>query len=434
MKNILRRPRRNDSRRTRSRSLGKRQRHPTLEVLEDRHLLAAVAWDGDAGDGLWQSAVNWSNDLVPGADDDVMIDLAGDVTVTVTSAPAAVHSLTNRETLHVSGRSAGGHALLTVNDTFTNEGILRLESLNSTWRSNVTVNGSLVNTVSGTIDVNIGTGGERIFRGAMVNEGVIDIDDNVSRGNSQFLGNFTAAGGAIQGDLYFRNSTFEFTAAQPEGTEYLFVGDGNRIVGDVVETAEIWVHGNRAWSDSILVVDSVTVNHGTIRLESIDSSYFFGLAVQSSASFTNAPTGVIEINQGTNGERWIQVDGLFVHQGLIEIEETVLRGNNRFVGNFEAAGGVIAGDIDFIDSTLEFTVPQPVQNEFVLVRQGNRIVGDIDETVKLWIQGNAVWGDAFFIPDEDKVNRGTIRLESIDSSYFSGLIVPQQFPADEKCG
>jgi fibronectin-binding autotransporter adhesin len=44
-----------------------------LESLEGRMLLAAVSWDG-GGDGVnWTSAKNWSNNVVPGANDDVTI-------------------------------------------------------------------------------------------------------------------------------------------------------------------------------------------------------------------------------------------------------------------------------------------------------------------------------------------------------------------------
>jgi len=34
---------------------------------------ATIAWDGEAGDGLWHSARNWSGDAVPGGGDDVVV-------------------------------------------------------------------------------------------------------------------------------------------------------------------------------------------------------------------------------------------------------------------------------------------------------------------------------------------------------------------------
>lgn len=65
-----------------------------VEPLEQRRLLAAVYWDGGAGNGLWNTGTNWSNDAVPTAADDVTIDFAGNYTVTLTGAAASVNSLT----------------------------------------------------------------------------------------------------------------------------------------------------------------------------------------------------------------------------------------------------------------------------------------------------------------------------------------------------
>ena len=36
---------------------------------------AAVFWDGGGGDSLWTNPLNWSDDNIPGLDDDVTIDL-----------------------------------------------------------------------------------------------------------------------------------------------------------------------------------------------------------------------------------------------------------------------------------------------------------------------------------------------------------------------
>ena len=60
---------------------------PALEMLEDRRMLAIVAWDG-GGDGTsWDQAINWDGDVLPGIDDDVIIDVADqDVTVRIDSA------------------------------------------------------------------------------------------------------------------------------------------------------------------------------------------------------------------------------------------------------------------------------------------------------------------------------------------------------------
>src|SRR5437016_5300279 len=46
---------------------------PTLEILEDRLVPSTFTWDGEAGDGAWFSAGNWSPDAVPGPSDDAVI-------------------------------------------------------------------------------------------------------------------------------------------------------------------------------------------------------------------------------------------------------------------------------------------------------------------------------------------------------------------------
>jgi hypothetical protein len=59
-----------------------------LVVLEDRWLPSTILWNGNAGDGLWQSAANWAGSIVPGPQDDAVIDDTSPP-VTVTLAPAS---------------------------------------------------------------------------------------------------------------------------------------------------------------------------------------------------------------------------------------------------------------------------------------------------------------------------------------------------------
>ncbi len=78
-----------------------------MEPLEARALLAAVSWDGGAGNALWHSATNWSNDAVPTSIDDVTIDVAASPTIIYNSASGArtVNSLVCNEALDISGGS-----------------------------------------------------------------------------------------------------------------------------------------------------------------------------------------------------------------------------------------------------------------------------------------------------------------------------------------
>lgn len=94
-----------------------------IEALEDRTLLAAIAWTGAAGDGLWHTPGNWSALQVPAAADDVTIDVPSSPTISFTSASGerTVASLVSRELLTISGGqlSIGGAATLSSTTTLS---------------------------------------------------------------------------------------------------------------------------------------------------------------------------------------------------------------------------------------------------------------------------------------------------------------------------
>ncbi|MFL5331539.1 MAG: Ig-like domain-containing protein [Gemmataceae bacterium] len=67
-----------------------------LQSLEDRCTPTAVSWDGGAGNLLWNSAANWSNDQLPGSSDSVTISGAsGSVSLSGTGATVAQLTLNN---------------------------------------------------------------------------------------------------------------------------------------------------------------------------------------------------------------------------------------------------------------------------------------------------------------------------------------------------
>lgn len=60
---------------------------------------AIIAWDGGAGNGLWNTAANWSGDILPGATDDVVLDnlfVTGSYAVSLPDGniTTTIHSLT----------------------------------------------------------------------------------------------------------------------------------------------------------------------------------------------------------------------------------------------------------------------------------------------------------------------------------------------------
>jgi hypothetical protein len=73
---------------------------PASEALEQRVLLAAIAWDGEGGNSNWHDALNWTGDVLPTAGDDVTIDAAVNVVV---SESASVRSLQVTHSLILTG-------------------------------------------------------------------------------------------------------------------------------------------------------------------------------------------------------------------------------------------------------------------------------------------------------------------------------------------
>src|SRR5205085_513490 len=64
----------------------------------------------------------------------------------------------------------------------------------------------------------------------------------------------------------------------------------------------------------------------------------------------------------------------------------------------------------------------PAQGQsYVLVGGSNRLVGDIPAGATVWPQSNDLWGNASLTVDHNLTNRGTIRLEAVDSPHDSTL-------------
>lgn len=72
---------------------------PLFELLEDRRVLAAIAWDGGGDGSSWQDSRNWNTDTIPGAADDVTIDVPGSPTIEIFSSAGSpvVNSIQSEE-------------------------------------------------------------------------------------------------------------------------------------------------------------------------------------------------------------------------------------------------------------------------------------------------------------------------------------------------
>ena len=133
----------------------------------------------------------------------------------INSAWAGSGTLANQANLWVEGNSAincaiSNTGLLWVRGTsannsdlsigaFTNDGTLRLESVDAATTSYLDINGAGLFTNAGTFEVNVGSGGARRLNGSLSNSGTVSInqDFSMSAGSSAITntGTFTVAAG-----------------------------------------------------------------------------------------------------------------------------------------------------------------------------------------------------------------------------------------------
>ena len=159
---------------SRRRRVSRRSRHAypvaamvaTVESLESRTLLSAVAWTGAASTMNWNDAANWStnNSTTPGAADDVTIGNLGGATITVSGTGVAIHSLHTSGAIDVSGTSFSFSANSDVNAK------LQIDNGGTMNVSGVTINGTgqIVNALGSTL-----TAQQVTFNAAVENDGTL---------------------------------------------------------------------------------------------------------------------------------------------------------------------------------------------------------------------------------------------------------------------
>ncbi len=258
-------------------------------------------------------------------------------------------------TVWIQGSDTGGNTTVTAANGFTNAGTLRLESIYSTYQSNLTVtSGTLTN--MGTITVNPGTGDGRTISANLLNKGIINVnysltlstvngvytnekDINIAAGMGLFITGqgqtFNQNSGTIAGSdiLQINGATLNFnggtlTSGAPflinsalnlgsssTGTGSLtMTGPSSTLSGNIPAGVTVWIQGSDTGGNTIVTAANGFTNAGTLRLESIYSTYQSNLTV-SSGTLTN--TGTINVNAGSGGGRTITAE--LNNQGTVNI-------------------------------------------------------------------------------------------------------------------
>lgn len=291
--------------------------------------------------GAWTDPTKWAPAGVPGVNDIVEI-AAASTPYTVTLQGAALIAklgIGNGATLLVNGHPAKSNALLRVANGIANAGTLRLESSGGVYAANVLLTGgTLVNT--GLLEVNAGTGGQRLITADLNNQGQVQINAPLifNKANGVYTNSgiwvvaagqtlsitggyqvFTQNSGTLsaEGELVLRSATFNYNGGDIAGSGVVLTATALNIgpasgaglltlrgtctlSGNVGAAQTLWVNGSTTGGSGYLRATAGFTNTGTIRLQS-SGGVFAANVLLTSGTLVN--TGLIEVNAGTGGQR-----------------------------------------------------------------------------------------------------------------------------------
>jgi hypothetical protein len=381
------------------------------------------------------------------------------------SATPATFILQNASTIHgdlaagqtawVRGSNQLGNTTVTWASGLYNAGTVRLESVDGTWQSALTISGgTLTNTAGGLIQVNAGSGGDRVLTGNITNLGTMSVGAGVvlkADGST-----FNQAGGQVSADglFYVDRGAFNFTGGSLTGAVAVYVSTlsvaatvtapstviavgPSTLTSNLSPVVTVWVQGNNSFGQAVLTTSDAATNAGTILLQSIDNTWQSTLTV-STGTLTNAASGLIQVSAGSGGYRVLT--GNVTNLGTVAVGAgTVLdalsptfnqaggqvAADGLFIldrGTFNFAGGSLAGNVAVYDSSV--SVADTVTSPSTIIATGpSTLIGNLSPAVTVWVQGNNRFGHATLTTAGPTTNAGTILLQSVDDTWQSNLTV-----------
>ncbi|MEW6159807.1 MAG: hypothetical protein AB1813_20440, partial [Verrucomicrobiota bacterium] len=382
-------------------------------------------------------------------------------------------------------------------------GTLRLESTGGGWTSALTLNpGALTNNAIGTIVINEGTGGPRSITGDLFNFGAFNVNYNLTLnkdlgryenagmltagpGATLFLrgadatfvqsagtlkidgavdGNdvlFKFAGGEISGGrVLLADSTLEIASSAGPG-QFILTGSASRLASDIFAGHHLWIRGSTRGNHTTVVSESGFANAGGMLLQSVDGGWTSSFTVNT-GTLTNLPSGVIEINEGTQGDRNLNAELLnlgtlnvnwpsglnknaatHINRGTINIasgrsltinggeqtfrhEAGLLAANGLFRGNsirFQFEGGEITGSPYLVSSELNVGANATTPASFILTHSSSRYSGDLHRGQTLWIRGDAAGTHTTVTAENGFQNEGEILIQSVEGGWTSSFAI-----------
>lgn len=326
--------------------------------------------------------------------------------------------------LRVLGALDGGHSTATYAN-LQNDGLMRLTSQDGTWWAHVA--GQVTNNASGRILTEVGAGGTRRFTGNLLNRGQIESNayTEVFGPNAVFqmrggsltgtdgffvsfgnyiveAGQLNSLNGVINGDLRFENSTAT-GAIDARGNADLF--------GTINDGVTLTVRGANNGGHATLRTSANTINRGTILLDSQDDQWWAHL--DATAGLRNE--GTIRVLPGTGSSR--QVNGTIFNFGTLDGTQAPM----VLGGSISLSAGSLQGDVIGRGLNATFTANSTSTGQLISEGTTNVVSGIIPAGMTLWVRGGETGHGTTLSAGNTTVNRGTLRMESVASAWWSRL-------------
>ena len=342
-----------------------------------------ITWVGGSGD--WGVAANWSTGALPGANDDVVIGLGTNITVTHSSGADTVKSLTSQQAFQLSGGTLTVSGAVLVNSTFALAGgtLARATVLQGTGGSSFVVSSS--GALDGvTMNENLDVGGSvsgallTVTNGLVLNgTALVGGTNGATYGAIDFMGN-QALGGS--GTVVF--GSYNGWGSGSANALFLAKDGTSLVIG-----SGITVRGQTGSIGSAAYPWNSTANVSVVNAGSISADVGGGTITINAQPFNNQG-----LAQGVNGGTLVLAGAWSNHGTLAESYGTVsLAGNFSLasIGTLNRTNGTIYVSGNLTNSgTLTLTA---ASGSWVL--QGGSILGGTVATasgVSLLIQGGGV--------------------------------------------
>ena len=327
----------------------------------------------------------------------------------------------------VQGSSNGGHATGTTQAGFVNQGVLALESINSTWRSYFDATLGFTNGVNGTFVVRTGDGGARDIFGDIVNQGIIDGTDAAYR---QTSGSLALASGQLIGEVKAFDTLVNTTGSTTG--EIKLHGNANTLSGTINSGLTVRVRGAGDGGHATTAVGSSLTNNGTLILDSINSTW------GSTLTGTMTNNGLIDSQVGTGGGGDRTFIGTMNNNGDVLVDQRLnvngasvwnqnsgtITGNALFVvktGTINIDGGALNGQVVVDDGTIN-VLGTSTATGAVQARGNTQLTGTINNGLTVRVRGASDGGHATTTVGGSLTNNGTLILDSINSTWSSNLV------------